>query len=172
MTAHNWRFFVAPAMIVLLVLLSVGPMQQARADSTDITVPSSTVPVKIDGIIEPGEWNDSQTVTIPTVGLTADFKYNATGLLFLLQWTSGSPDCSSQSCFGGIELGFLNNTAEMGSALTPTVMVLLSPSFKGGSDEFISHGDSTPSTVESLGYKSQSICRAGALWDYLHRGVL
>src|SRR5208283_4390616 len=146
-------------MIALLVLISVAPVQHASAAApTVVTATSSQTPVKIDGIVEPGEWNDTQTITIPTAGMTVAFKYNATGLLFLIQWTNGSAVCTNQYCFGGIELGFLNNTAVMGSTLTPTVMILLSPSFKGGYDEFISQGATTPSTVESQGYKTQATC--------------
>ncbi len=159
MTAHDWRFIVAPIMIVLFVLLSVAPIQQASAQAaTVITVTSAQVPVNISAAFSPSEWSDTQMITVPTGGMTVAFKYNSTGLLFLMQWSNGTADCHNQSCFGGIELGFLNNTFVMGSTLSPTIMVLLSPSFKGGFDEFISHGESTPSTVESLGYKTQSTC--------------
>jgi len=159
MTAHDWRFFVAPIMIMLFVVLSVAPIQQASAQAaTVITVTGAQVPVNIGAPFSPNEWSDTQMITIPTATMTVAFKYNATGLLFLMQWNNGTVDCHKQSCFGGIELGFLNNTLAMGSPLSPTIMVLLSPSFKGGYDEFVSHGESTPSTVESLGYKTQSTC--------------
>src|SRR5208282_2812905 len=142
MVAHDWRFIVAPIMIVLFVLLSVAPIQQASAQAaTVITVTSAQVPVNISAAFSPSEWSDTQMITVPTGGMTVAFKYNSTGLLFLMQWSNGTADCHNQSCFGGIELGFLNNTFVMGSALSPTIMVLLSPSFKGGYDEFISHGE-------------------------------
>ena len=147
---------------MFLVLLSVAPVQQARAQTaTVITATSAQIPVNIGAAYSPSEWTDTQMITISTVGMTVGFKFNSTGLLFLMQWANGGLDCSSQSCFGGIELGFLNNTAVMGSALTPTIMVLASPSFKGNYDEFISAGASTPSTVESHSYKSQSTCSLG-----------
>jgi hypothetical protein len=159
MTAHDLRLVIAPITIVLIVLLSVAPVQNISAQTaTVITATSSQTPVKIDGIVAPGEWNDTQTTTVATAGMTVAFKYNATGLLFLMQWTNGSAVCNNQYCFGGIELGFLNNTGVMGSTLTPTIMILLSPSFKGGYDEFISQAAATPSTVESQGYKTQSRC--------------
>ncbi len=144
---------------MFLVLLSVAPVQQARAQTaTAITATSAQIPVNIGAPYSPSEWTDTQMITVSTAGMTVAFKYNSTGLLFLMQWANGGLMCSSQSCFGGVELGFLNNTAEMGSALTPTIMVLASPSFKGNFDEFISAGAVTPSTVESHGYKSQSTC--------------
>jgi hypothetical protein len=46
----------------------------------------------------------------------------------------------------------------MGSPTTPTIMILASTSFKGDVDEFISAGDTTPTTVESQGYATQSVC--------------
>ena len=157
--AHNWRSVFAPIIIALFVLLSVAPIQQASAQAaTVITATSATVPVNIRAPYSPSEWSDTQMITIPTATMTVAFKYNTTGLLFLMQWSNGTLNCHNQTCFGGIELGFLNNTAVMGSAVTPTIMVLLSPSFKGGYDEFISHAESTPSTVESMGYKTQSTC--------------
>jgi hypothetical protein len=155
---RKWNL-IAPVVIVFLVLLCAAPVQQARAQTaTVITATSAQIPVNIGAAYSPSEWTDTQMITIPNVAMTVGFKYNSTGLLFVMQWANGGLMCSSQSCFGGIELGFLNNTAEMGSALTPTIMVLASPSFKGSYDEFISAGATTPSTVESDGYKTQSTC--------------
>lgn len=93
-----------------------------------------------------------------TSGMGVAFKQNATGLFILMQWRQTSSVCSDQYCFGGVEFGNLNNTGEMGSTLTPTVMLLLSPSFQGGYDEFVSKADATPKSVESNGYKTQSTC--------------
>jgi hypothetical protein len=158
MAISKWSL-VAPIAIMFIVLLSVAPIQQASAaTATVITATGAQTPVKIDGIVEQGEWSDTQMVTISVASMTVAFKYNSTGLLFLMQWNTGTGGCVDQNCYGGIELGFLNNTAVMGSTFTPTVMVLLSPSFKGGFDEFVSQGATTPSTVESGGYKSQSAC--------------
>ncbi|MGD0638060.1 MAG: hypothetical protein ABSA72_08480 [Nitrososphaerales archaeon] len=158
MAIRKWNL-IAPVVIVFLVLLCAAPVQQARAQTpTVITAPSATIAVNIGGAYSASEWTDTQMITIPNVAITVGFKYNSTGLLFVMQWANGGLMCSNSSCFGGIELGFLNNTAEMGSALTPTIMILASPSFKGSYDEFISAGATTPSTVESHNYKTQSTC--------------
>jgi hypothetical protein len=94
-------------------------------------------------------------------GMIVAFKQNGTGLLFLLMWNQSSTYCFDKYCFGGIELGHLNNTAEMGSPSTPTIMILVSPAFNRSVDEFILTGEQTPETVESAGYKTQSTCNLG-----------
>lgn len=86
------------------------------------------------------------------------FKHNSTGLFILMQWSQNPSTCTDQYCYGGIEFGYLNNTGPMGDTATPTVMLLLSTSFTGGYDEFISKAEATPTSVESDGYKTQSTC--------------
>jgi hypothetical protein len=46
----------------------------------------------------------------------------------------------------------------MGTADTPTIMILASSSFKGNVQEFISTGDAAPLPVEANGYKTQTVC--------------
>jgi len=86
------------------------------------------------------------------------FKQNGTGLLFLLEWQQSSSYCYDKWCFGGIEIANSSNYGEMGSASTPTIMILLSTAFQSGYDEFISTGDTTPASVEQSGYATQSVC--------------
>jgi hypothetical protein len=90
-------------------------------------------------------------------GLTFAIKQNGTGLLFLMAWQESAP-CASVGCFGGIEIGHMNNTEPMGSTSTPTIMILVSPAFNGSVDEFISTGEFTPTPVEQDGYKTQTTC--------------
>jgi hypothetical protein len=152
------KLLFVPLLISFLMLFSVVPIQYAAAAPSNIVATNTQAPVTIDGVAQPGEWSAATAVTVPTAQMTAAFEYNATGLLFMLQWSNGTVFCHTSSCFGGIELGFVNNTGSMGSSLSPTIMILLSPSFKGGYDEFVSQGDVTPATVESQGYKTQSTC--------------
>lgn len=159
MTSRKWSLATAPITIAVILLLSVAPVQWANAQpATAITATPAQIPVNLSAPFSASEWSDTQMLTISAAGMTVAFKYNATGLLFLLQWSNGTPDCNDQYCFGGIELGFLNNTGVMGTQLTPSTMVLLSPSFNRTVDEFISEGATTPSTVESQNYKTQSTC--------------
>ncbi len=146
-----------PIALLLLAILSTARLQRASA-AESITVYQAQVPVKLDGVVSPGEWSDAQTTNITTADMGVAFKHNSTGIFFLLQWDQSPSICSDQYCYGGIELGYLNNTGPMGATSTPTVMLLLSPSFKGGYDEFISKAEATPTTVESDGYKTQSTC--------------
>lgn len=143
---------------MLLCLLSAIASAHSVAAATTITAYKAQTPVKLDGVVESGEWTDTAQFVEKSSQMTVAFKQNGTGLLWLMQWTESSPSCTDSACFGGIELGFLNNTAEMGSPTTPTVMVLTSSSFKGNVDEFVSTGDQTPAPVETYGYSTQSVC--------------
>jgi hypothetical protein len=146
-----------PIALLLLAMLSTARLERASAAET-IAVYQAQVPVKLDGVVSPGEWSDAQTTNITTADMGVAFKHNSTGILFLLQWDQSPSICSDPYCYGGIELGYLNNTGPMGATSTPTVMLLLSPSFKGGYDEFISKAEATPASAESDGYKTQSTC--------------
>lgn len=148
---------VLPIALLLLAILSTSHVEQASAAET-LTAYQAQVPVKLDGIVSPGEWNDAQTTNITAAGMDVAFKHNSTGLLILLQWNQSPSACSDQYCYGGIEFGYLNNTGPMGATANPTVMLLLSPSFTGSHDEFISRAEATPTTVESDGYQTQSTC--------------
>jgi len=130
----------------------------AQPAAQTITAYKAQYPVSLDGIVQPGEWNDTPMISISTAGMDAAFKQNGTGLLFLLEWNSSSIFCYDQYCFGGVEFGNLNNTGAMGTGTTPAIMLLLSQSFKGGYDEFISTTDATPSPVEASGHATQSTC--------------
>jgi len=157
---HNWRFII-PLAILLIGLLTIVPIQQSKGASESVKVLlayKAQASVTLNGAVAPGEWSDTPLINEPISGMTVAFKQNTTGLLFLMEWQTNSGTCSDKYCYGGIEIGFLNNTAEMGSTLTPTIMILASPNSKGGVDEFISTGDVTPITVESDGYKTQSTC--------------
>ena len=143
--------------ILILGLLSFVPLRQVNA-ATTITVYRSQNPVTLDGVINPGEWIDTPMVDEPISNMTVAFKQNVTGLLFLMIWKESPGLCQEKTCYGGIELGHLNNTAEMGTTDTPTIMILASPSFKGSVDEFISTGDVAPLPVEANGYKTQTVC--------------
>lgn len=148
---------LVPAAILVAIMLSATAVQGVSAAQT-ITAYQAQGPVKIDGIISPQEWTDAQVFNDTTSGMSVAFKHNSTGLFILLQWQQSAKYCSDQYCYGGIEMDFLNNTGVMGAPSTPSVMLLLSPSFAGGADEFISKSLITPTTVESAGYKTQSTC--------------
>lgn len=152
------RAYISPLTVALLLtsLLVVLPTLRTSTAVTTITAVSTTSTIPINGVVQPGEWT-AQPINIAAAGINATFEQNSTGLLFLLQWNTGS-SCSDEYCFGGIEIGPLNNTGEMGTSQTPTIMILLSPSFTNSYDEFVSESDTTPSSVESLGYATQSIC--------------
>ena len=148
---------VLPIALLLLAILSTANIQRASAAET-ITAYQAQTPVKLDGVVSPGEWSDAQVTNVTAAGMGVAFKHNSTGLFILLQWNQSPSACTDQYCYGGIEFGNLNNSGVMGATATPTVMLLLSPSFKGGYDEFISKAETTPTTVESDGYKTQSTC--------------
>lgn len=140
--------------LIVLVLLACGTAAQAQA-ATTIVAYKAQIPVNVTGTYSPSQWSDTPIMTDSSSGMTYAFKQNGTGLLFLMQWSESSP-CSS--CFGGIEIGFLNNTSPMGSGSTPTIMILGSPLFTPPIDEFISTGEQTPTSVETYGYTTQSVC--------------
>lgn len=147
---------MATGVAVLLVgmLLTPQPVNAATA----IMAYKSQSPVKIDGIVSAGEWSDTPLIAESTSGINYAFKQNGTGLLFLLEWQQSSTNCYDKWCFGGIEIANQTNYGEMGSASTPTVMILLSQGFQNNYDEFISTGDTTPAPVEQEGYATQSVC--------------
>jgi hypothetical protein len=144
---------------VLIGLSSIASAHPASAMTT-ITAYKAQVPVKVNGVVSPGEWSDTPMINETISGMTVAFKQNSTGLLFLLVWHQSPIDCFDKYCFGGIEIGNLNNTGEMGTPSTPTIMVLLSPSFQKGYDEFLSSSDATPVAVESMtpSLQTQSTC--------------
>lgn len=144
---------------LLLLLLACGLSYPVHA-ATTITAYRSQVAVSLNGVVQPGEWSDTPMVTISQTGMTVAFKQNGTGLLFLMIWQQSSPYCTDQYCYGGIELGPLNNTGYMGTPSTPTLMILVSQSW-GGVDEFISNGNLSPTPVEKSSYKTQSTCAEG-----------
>ncbi len=143
--------------MVALVLLA-GPLQMVSAQPTTITAYKSQIPVNVSSPYQPSQWTDTPSFTEPTSGMTFAVKQNGTGWLFLMIWQQSSVYCYDEYCFGGIELGHMNNTQPMGSPTTPTIMILVSTAFKGGVDEFIATGEQTPVSVESEGYKTQSTC--------------
>jgi len=140
-----------------ILVASLGATQPAMA-ATAIVAYKAQTPVTINGVVSPGEWNDTPMVTEPTSGITYAFKQNGTGLLFLLEWQASSTYCYDKWCFGGIELSNTTNIGEMGTSSTPTLMILFSQGFQNGYDEFISVGDQTPTAVEQDGYRTQSTC--------------
>ena len=144
--------------MVLLALVAAMSVGAAMGAPTTVTAYKSSIAVNVKGTYSASQWTDTAMLTDPTSGITFAVKQNGTGWLFLLIWKQSSFYCNDTNCFGGIELGYPNNTQVMGGPTTPTIMILSSPSFKGGVDEFVSAGEQTPSTVESLGYKTQSVC--------------
>jgi hypothetical protein len=140
--------------LVAMLILAMTLVQPVHAQTT-VTAYQSQRPVKLDGVVENGEWNDTQMITDPTSGMTIAFKQNGTGILFLMIWSENA-QCST--CYAALELGSLNNTGHMGSPTTITIMILLSPSYKGNVDEAISAGEQPPTSVEQLGFKTQSVC--------------
>jgi hypothetical protein len=137
--------------LLILIAFTLSPVNAQII----VTAYQSRNPVTLDGVIQSGEWSDTSIITDTTSGLTYAFKDNSTGLLFLMSYKEAAP---CPTCFGGIELGQLNNTADMGSESTPTIMILVSPSFPGNVGEFISTGQYTPTPVEQEGYKTQTVC--------------
>ncbi|MGA2666361.1 MAG: hypothetical protein ABSF83_15605 [Nitrososphaerales archaeon] len=143
--------------LLLIAVLSAASIQRASAAET-IPAYQAQVPVSINGVVSPGEWSDAQITNITGAVMGVAFKHNATGLLILMQWQQSPSVCYDQYCYGAMEFDSLNNTGEMGSNLYPAVMLLLSTSFKGGYDEFLSRAETTPTSVESSGYSTQSTC--------------
>jgi len=136
---------------------SVAASTTPSSSASTFTAYKSQYAINVNSPYVASQWKDTQTIHEPTSGMTVAFKQNSTGLLFLMMWNQSSV-CSNSSCYGGIELGPLANTGAMGSSSTPTIMVLAGPSFKGDVDEFISTGTFTPTSVETDGYKSQTVC--------------
>lgn len=151
-------FLLLPLLAILLILTTVAPSARVDAAPTTITVYKSQYPVDVSGAYQPSQWADTPTITDPTSGMTFAVKQNGTGWLFLMVWNQSQAYCYDAGCFGGIELANLSNSFAMGSPSSPTIMILTSTSFKGSVDEFVSKGEQTPSTVESLGYRTQSVC--------------
>jgi hypothetical protein len=143
-----------------MALVSTISMSPALGAPTTITAYQSQFAVNVKGAYQPSQWGDTPIISEPTSGMTFAVKQNGTGWLFLMMWkqSSSSLYCSDQYCFGGIELGHLNNSQPMGSPTTPTMMILGSTSFSSGVDEFIATGEATPVSVESEGYATQSVC--------------
>jgi len=161
MLRHGSRLIGGPSYIILVAILLTGllvtSLQRASAVTT-IAAYRAQTPVTLDGVVSPGEWSDTPIVNITTAQMSVAFKQNSTGLFILMQWQQSPSVCYDKYCYGGIEFGNLNNTGVMGATATPTVMLLLSPSFKGSYDEFISQSEATPTPVESDGYETQSTC--------------
>ena len=157
MTFSDRRFVPLAVGVAVLLFAGLFASQPVYA-TTPITAYKSQNPVKIDGVVSPGEWTDTPQVTEPTSGITYAFKQNGTGLFFLLEWQQSSAYCYDKWCFGGIEISNQSNYGEMGSASTPTIMILISQGFQNGYDEFVSVGDTTPTPVEQVGHATQSTC--------------
>ena len=157
MSLKKRKLSLLAAGMAFLLCASLAATLPANATTT-ITAYKAQSPVTIDGVVSPGEWNDTPLITESTSGVTYAFKQNGTGLLFLLEWQQSSTFCYDRWCFGGIEIANLGNSGEMGSPTAPTIMVLLSQGFANGYDEFISTGDTTPAPVEQQGYTTQSVC--------------
>ena len=151
---------MAVVVLVLLLLACELTLIYPAHATTTLTAYRSQQRVSLDGVVEPGEWNDTPIISISTTGMSVAFKQNGTGLLFLMIWQQSSTYCSDQYCYGGIELGPLNNTGYMGTPSTPTLMILVSQSW-GGVDELVSNGNLNPTPVENSGYKTQTICGFG-----------
>jgi hypothetical protein len=155
MISSGRRFLVTISLLAILIL-ATGSVQAAHAQTT-ITAYQSQYAVNVKGPYQPSQWSDAPAITDANSGMTFAVKQNGTGWLFLMIWKQSSV-CTDAACFGGIELGNLSNTQPMGSPSNPTIMILASTSFTDNADEFISTGELTPSTVESLGYTTQSVC--------------
>ena len=152
------RFGTLPLALLLALLLAAAVPHVSAAQT--LVAYQAQAPVKLDGKVSPGEWSDAQMINDSVSSMGVAFKHNATGLFILMQWpemiTSGL--CTDQYCYGGVEFDNASNVGVMGTALNPAIMLLVSPSFKGGYDEFISQAETTPTSVETDGYKTQSTC--------------
>ncbi|MGD0638812.1 MAG: hypothetical protein ABSA72_12315, partial [Nitrososphaerales archaeon] len=149
---------VVSGIMLLGVLAFILPLENVSAQPTTITAYKSQYAVNVNSAYQPSQWTDTSTINVAATGMTLAAKQNGTGWLFLMTWQQSKIYCTDEYCFGGIELGYLNNTQPMGGSTTPTVMILASTSFKNGVDEFVSTGTVTPESVESLGYTTQSVC--------------
>jgi hypothetical protein len=158
MTGTKFCSALALTVVVLMILASGVTIGTAKGAPTTITAYKSTITVNVKSPYQSSQWADAQTISEPQSGITFAAKQNGTGWLFLMIWHTSAFICTDAACFGGIELGYLNNTQAMGSSNTPTMMILASTSFKNNIDEFVSTDTVTPTTVESLGYKVQSVC--------------
>jgi hypothetical protein len=158
MTGTKTRGVLVFSIIVFTVVAALAfPFADVHAAPTTITAYESQYPVIIVNAYQPSQWRDTPTLNETTSGMTFAAKQNGTGWFFLMIWNQSSY-CSDLYCFGGIELGHLNNSQPMGSHSTPTIMILASRSFNGKVDEFVSTGEATPTSVEQDGYKTQSTC--------------
>ena len=148
--------------VALLFVVSSALVNPVAAAPTTITAYKSQIAVNVNSPYSASSWTDTPTTTDATSGVTFAVKENGTGFLFFLEWQTSAAVCSDTSCYGGIELGPVANTAVMGSSSSPTLMILAAPVFKGevGSyvDEFISTGLQTPTAVESANGKTQTVC--------------
>lgn len=145
--------FFALILVFIVVFLLVFPSISPSFAQTTLTAYKSQQSVSLDGIVQAGEWNDTQPFHDPISGMTISFKQNGTGLLALVVWAEST---ACQTCYAALEFGPLNNTGHMGSPSTPTTMVIISPSLKGNVDEAVTAGEQTPTFVEEFGYKEQS----------------
>jgi hypothetical protein len=148
--------------VVFVLLLLACELTYPVHAATTLTAYRSQQRVSLDGVVEPGEWNDTPLISISSIGMSVAFKQNGTGLLFLMIWQQSSTYCSDKYCYGGIELGPLNNTGYMGTPSTPTLMILVSQSWEGV-DELVSNGNLSPTPVENSGYKTQTTCGFGVV---------
>lgn len=151
------RFVLVVAVLSLLAVAFESTAHTAAAVTT-VTAYKAQVPVNVTAPYQPSEWSDTLQFSEKSSEMAVAFKQNGTGLLFMMRWNESSTACYDTYCFGGIELGYLNNTEEMGTPSTPTIMILVSQSSTNHVDEFVSTGDQTPSAVEGYGYSTQSTC--------------
>jgi len=140
--------------LIALLFLSSLPAHAQTTRWYPLTAFRSEHDTSLDGVVQPGEWNDTLLFYDHFSTLMVAFKQNTTGLLSLVTWSEPSP-CNG--CYAALEFGYLNNTGYTGTAQTPITEVILSPSLKGNVDEAISTGGST-SYVEEQGYRTQSVC--------------
>src|ERR1017187_9814818 len=158
MSAMRFSSALVLTVMILMIVASGFSIGTAGGAPTAITAYQSQYSVNVHSPYQPSQWSDTPTINEPNSGMTFAVKQNGTGWLFVMTWKQSLFYCSDSACFGGIELGHSNNTAEMGSPTTPTIMILASSSFTGNVGELVSTGDSTPTSVASLGDKTQSVC--------------
>ena len=109
--------------MLLGVLAFILPVQNVSAQPTTITAYKSQYAVNVNSAYQPSQWTDTSTINVAAAGMTFAAKQNGTGWLFLMTWQQSKIYCTDEYCFGGIELGYLNNTQPMGGSTTPTVMI-------------------------------------------------
>jgi len=156
---------ILAAFILLVFMASTLTVGTAHGAPTTITAYKSTIPVSLSSPYSASQWTDTQTIKDPYSGLTFAAKQNGTGWLFFISYTYPTAGFyTDTACYGGIELDTSSNTGEMGTPTTPSLMILASPLFQTqvghAVDEFISTGDTTPTSVEASGYATQSVCGA------------